>query len=113
VLEILILIRGVDAEEEGIVRDFVDQDVVDEAAVFVEQAGVMRLPMLQFRDGVGGDEVHEFHGFRAANFDLAHVADVEQTDGFAHGIVLIDESRMYWTGMSQPPKSTIFAPGFF
>ena len=94
VLEILLLVRGVDAEEEGIVRHFVDQDIVHEAAVFIKQAGVLRLPVLQFRDGVGGGEVHEFHGFRAANLDLAHVADVEHTYGFAHGMVLIDEARV-------------------
>ena len=47
VLEILVLIGGVDAEEVVVVGDFVDQDVVHEAAVLVEQAGVMRLADLQ------------------------------------------------------------------
>ena len=55
VLEILILIGGVDAEEVVIVGHFVDQDVVDESAVLVQQAGVMRLPDFQLGDGVGGD----------------------------------------------------------
>ncbi len=43
VLEILLLIGRVDAEEDMIVGDLVDQDVVDEAAVLVEQPGVVRL----------------------------------------------------------------------
>ena len=43
VLEILFLVGGVDAEEVVIVGDFVDQDVVHEAAMLVEQAGVVRL----------------------------------------------------------------------
>ena len=42
-LEILVLIGGVDAEEVVVVGDFVNQDVVDEAAVIVEQAGVVGL----------------------------------------------------------------------
>ena len=43
VLEVLLLVGGVDAEEVVVVGDFVDQDVVDEAAVVVQQAGVVGL----------------------------------------------------------------------
>jgi hypothetical protein len=43
VLEILLLVGGVDAQEEMVVGHFVDQDVVHEPAVLVEQAGIMRL----------------------------------------------------------------------
>ena len=43
VLEILLLVGGVDAEEVVVVGHLVDQDVVDEAAVLVEQAGVVGL----------------------------------------------------------------------
>ena len=50
VLEVLFLVGGVDAEEVMIVRDLVHQDVVDEAAVLVEQPGILRLPDLQFGD---------------------------------------------------------------
>ena len=42
-----------------IVGDFVDQDVVDEAAVLVEQAGVVRLAGLQLASGVGGDVIDQ------------------------------------------------------
>ena len=43
VLEILLLIGGVDAQEIVVVGDFVDQNVVDESAVLVKQPGVVRL----------------------------------------------------------------------
>ena len=33
-----------------------------------------------------------FAGFRAADFDLAHVADIEDAHGRAHGVVLVDDS---------------------
>ena len=75
-----------------IVGDLVDQDVVDESAVLVEQAGVLRLADLQLVDGVGGDEIGELGGFRPANFDLAHVADIEEADRVAHGVVLVDDA---------------------
>ena len=68
-----------------------DQNVVDETAVLVEQAGILRLPELQFRDGVGGDGVGELGGLGPANFDLAHVADVEQADGAPDGVVLLED----------------------
>ena len=92
VLEILILIGSVDAQEVVIVGDFVHQDVVDETAVLVEQAGVVGLAEFQLVYGVGGDVVGEFGGFRSANLDLAHVADIEDAHRVAHGVVLVDDS---------------------
>ena len=108
VLEILVLVGGVDAEEIMIVGDFVDQDVVHEAAVFVEQAGVMGLSEFQLLDGVGGDVVGEFGGFGAANLDLAHVADIEDAHGVAHGVVLVDDSGVL---DGHVPAAEIHHPG--
>ena len=75
-----------------IVRDFVDQDVVDESAVFVEQPGILRLADLQSGRVVSRDVIDEGAGLRPADFDLAHVADVEQAHGFAHGMVLVEDA---------------------
>src|ERR1051326_7230660 len=83
VLVILILIRRVDAEEKMIVGDLVHQDIVDEAAVIVEQTRVVRLAKVEFGDGVGGCKIGQLRGFRPADFDFAHVADVEETDRIA------------------------------
>ena len=94
VFEILILIGGVDAEEIMIVGDLVHQDIVDEAAVFVEQAGVVGLAEFQLVYGVGGDVVGELGGFRTANLDLAHVADIEDAHRVAHRVVLVDDSAI-------------------
>ena len=77
-----------------IVGDLVHQDVVDEAAVLVEQAGVVGLAEFQLVYGVGGDVVGEFGGFRTANLDLAHVADIEDAHRVAHGVVLVDDSAV-------------------
>ena len=49
VVEILLLVRCVHADEEVIVIHFVDQDVVDESAVIVEQSRIVRLADFQLR----------------------------------------------------------------
>ena len=46
--------------------------------------------MLKAGDSVGGDEIGERHRFGAADFDLAHVADVEETDARADGVMLVE-----------------------
>ncbi len=95
VLVILVLIRRVDAQEIMIVRDFVDQDVVDESAVFIQQRRVLGLPVLQLRSVVHGDVLHQIQRLRPAHFDLAHVADVEQADALAHGAMLVDDAGVF------------------
>ena len=60
VLVIFFLVGRVHAQEIMIVGDLVDQHVVDESAVFVEQAGVLDLARLKPRGGVGGDGIGQF-----------------------------------------------------
>ena len=88
----LLLIGSIHAEEEVIRGHFVHQDVVDKAAVFVQQTGVVRLAHFQFRGGVGGHEIDQLLRFRAADIDFAHVADIEQTGGAADGVMLLDQA---------------------
>ena len=88
VLEILLLVGGVDAKEEIVGGHFVHQNIVHEAAMLIEQPGVMRLSGLQLVDGIGGDEIRQLRGLRPADLDFAHVADVEHAHGFAHRHVL-------------------------
>ena len=76
-LEIVTMVMGIDAEEVRIIGNFVDQDIVDETAVFVKQAGIMRLPEGESGGGNGRDMVHQFESFGPTDFDFAHVADVE------------------------------------
>ncbi len=109
-LVVFVLIGRVDAQEEMIVGDLVDQDVVDESAVLVQQARIMRLADLQLRRRVGRDVIDQFQRLRSANFDLAHVADVEQAHAAAARRCVRRSRRNSETGMSQPPKSTILAP---
>ena len=95
VFVILILIGGVDAQEVVIVGDFVDQDVVDETAVSIEQRRILGLAELEFRRVVDGDVLHQIERLRAAHFDLAHVADVEQSHALAHGAMLVEDACVF------------------
>ena len=56
------------------------------------EPGVLRLADLQLCDGVGGDGVGESERIRAVDLDFTHVADVEQADVLAHGVVLFEDA---------------------
>src|ERR1035438_6300280 len=59
-------------------------------------------------DGVGGDEIGELGRLGAANFDLAHVADIEDAHRMAHGVVLFDDSGVL---DGHVPPAEIHHPG--
>ena len=91
-LVVLILVGGVCADKDVAVRNFVDQDVVHETAMIVEQAGILSLALIEPGDGVGGECIGALDRSRSVNLDLAHVADIEQSDGLADSIVLVDDA---------------------
>src|SRR5580700_1282903 len=88
---ILFLVGGVDAQKVVVAGDFMDQHVVHEAAMLVEQSGVLDLARLEAAGGVGGDEIGELKRLRAGDVDLAHVADIEDSDALADSEVLLDQ----------------------
>src|SRR4051794_9353890 len=73
-----------------VVGYLVYQDVIDEAAVFVKQPGVVGLADFETANSVGGDGIGESLRLRPADLDLTHVADVEKADRSADGLVLVD-----------------------
>ena len=70
VLKIFILIRRINAQEIVIVGDLVDQNIVDEAAMFVKQPRILRLADGKERRIIGSDPVHQLQGFRSLDLDL-------------------------------------------
>ena len=78
-----------------IVGDFVDQDVIDESAVPIEQRRILSLAELEFGRVVDGDVLHQIQRLRAAHFDLAHVADIEQSHALAHGAMLVEDACVF------------------
>ena len=84
--------RGVDDEEEFLRLDLIDVEVVNRAAALVAHERVLALPGLQFADVIGQHAVEEFRRRAAAHHDFAHVRDVEQSGGGAHGVVLLQDA---------------------
>ena len=88
--EVLVGIRGVDTDEDAFGVDAVHDDVIDDAATGATQQRVLRLPIAQPVHIVDGEALHRGESARSADFDLSHVADVEEPGVRAHGRVLIE-----------------------
>jgi hypothetical protein len=85
-------VRRVDDEQEMAVGEAVDQQVVDERALFCGQPRVVRLTDLQPRRVVAGDVLDRAESIAAGHLDLAHVADVKESDARANGQVLVRDA---------------------
>ena len=92
-----------------IVGDLVDQHVVDESAVFVEQARILDLARLEPRGGVGGDGIGQFAAPPDRVMSISPIWLTSKAPTLRRTARCSSTSEEYWTGMSQPPKSTILA----
>src|SRR5437660_9805884 len=65
--------------------------------MFVQKSRILGLSFAELQDRIRGEEVRTLDCFRPPNFDLTHVADIEQADGVADSVVLLDDARvLYW-----------------
>ncbi len=83
-------VGGVGHQEDLVVVDVVGDQVVDHAAGFGAAQRVLSLARPDAAQVVGECGVDELRRTRTANQRLAEVADVEQADGVAGGVVLAD-----------------------
>ena len=90
--EVLRGIRRIDDDQEMDRRHAVDDHVVEEGAVRRQQSRVLGLPDLQLRRVAARDPLHRGFGVLAGDFDLAHVADVEDARPGAHRHVLAGDA---------------------
>jgi hypothetical protein len=89
-LEVLRDVAGVENDHEVIVGALVEDAVVDDPTARPAQQRVDRLARRRRFARVRGQLRHDLARACAAQVGLAHVRDVEQADGFAHGLVLLD-----------------------
>ena len=90
-LDILVARAGVHDHPVVVVVEVVDDQVVDDAAVFAQHAGVERLAGHgQPGDVVGQQAAQEVAHARAPQVDDAHVRDVEHACVATHAVVFLD-----------------------
>ena len=83
---------GVDDEQVVLVREPIDEHVVDERAFGCRERRILRLADRQPRRVVGRDPLHERKGVGAGHLDLTHVADIEESRTGSNGHVLVGDA---------------------
>ncbi len=91
VLKVLSAVGGVDNHQVGLLTKLVNHQVIHAAAVLVAKHGVAHATQGHVGEVVGQKVVQGGKGGGAAHRKLAHVRDVKQTAGLAHGHVLGDD----------------------
>ena len=94
VREVLLDVRRVDDEEVGVLGEAVDEEVIHGAAVAPAHHGVHRAAVRERARVVRDEALHEAERVGAGDDDLAHVGDVEEAGGLAHGAVLVEDARV-------------------
>ena len=85
---VLVETAGIDDEEPLVVIEPVGDEVVDDAAFFVEEERVLALTGVEGGGVVGEEGVEPCGGVGAGDEEFAHVGDVEDAAGGADGEVL-------------------------
>ncbi len=82
---------GIDDQAVVCRREKIDNQIIDDAAVFIEQAGIQRAARGgQFGNIVRQQMAQKARGICTADIHGAHVRDVEQADIAAHGMVFFN-----------------------
>ncbi len=82
----------VDDEQVVLVRQPINQHVVDKCAFRCRERGVLRLADGEPRGIVGRDPLDERKGVGAGHLNLTHVADVEESRAGSNGHVLVGDA---------------------
>jgi hypothetical protein len=74
--------------------DPVHQYVVNEAAMFVQESGILDLAHIEARGIVRRDEIDELGRLATCNIDFAHVTYIEQAHALPNGAMLFEDARI-------------------
>ena len=83
------MVGGVGDDQVAVVAEPVGEEVVEDAAVVLAEAGVLGAADLDLGDVVGEHVLEEGERARPLDLDLAHVRDVEHAGVRAHRQVLL------------------------
>ena len=107
--KILLDITRVDADKKFVVCLAVDDQVVDHCTIAITHWGVDRLADRCIGDGIDYEPIQKECGITTKNMKLAHVADIEEANRFAHRFMLFEDTSILH-GHIPPPKSDETCP---
>ncbi len=91
---ILVDIRRVHTQKEGVRSLPVHSDVIHHPSGFVAQESVPDAPRGEGADAARQQRLEGRLGRGAFDVELSHVGDVEETGGLAHGAVLVEDGAV-------------------
>ena len=83
-------IGGIRTHKKLISVGFVDKDVIQNTSILPAHHGILRLPDLQSADIIGGERLQTGFGLLSGYSNPTHMADIKQTNGLPHGMILIE-----------------------
>ena len=87
---VLLDVGCIDHEQVLLFFVVVDEEVVDDTALFVGEAGVLYVTDLELGGIVAGDVLDELEGVRPLDPELTHMRDVEDADALDDGHMFFD-----------------------
>lgn len=90
--EVFVNLGGVHHHEEGFRLHPVQDEVINDSGPVIEHDGVLPLADVQFIDVIGQHGVQPCSRCGAGHRELAHVGDVKDAAGFAHGFVFVQDA---------------------
>lgn len=102
--KILVFVGGVNADQEVVLLDSIDNDVVHESAIRIEKGGILCLSVRQTRGIVAGDPLNQAQSVGSGNLQLPHVTHVEKAGGVANREMFLERAAILH---GQPPSGEV------
>ena len=92
--EIFISAGCVHDEQKFLLVDPINDQIIDDSAVFVEEKSVLPLANFQLIDVVSQHRIQPFGRRRTADNQLSHVGNIEDPDVISHGVMFFEDARV-------------------
>ena len=90
--EVFVDFRRIDDQQIAVFADAIDDQIIDDAAAFIEQKGVLAFAHVEPLDVIGQQTVQPRRRAGAGDKKLPHVRDVEDAQAFPHRVMLVDDA---------------------
>src|SRR5438309_7111240 len=90
--KIFLDLRGIDDEQKFRLADSIKNQIINDAAVIIEEKSVLPLTDVQLRYIIGQHAVEPVTRIIPRDDELSHVRNIEHADGFSHGLMFIHDA---------------------